>query len=59
MELTIMQMVFWGTILAGICLASGTFVGIVLAALMTTAKEEDRQSEHSRKGKNTDPSLWF
>lgn len=59
MELTVMQLVLWGTVLSGICLAAGTFIGIVLTALMTTAKEADKQSERLRKGKSIDPSLWF
>lgn len=59
MELTVMQLVLWGTVLSGICLVAGAFIGIVLAALMTTAKEADKQSERLRKGKNIDPSLWF
>lgn len=54
-----MQLVLGGAILAGICLAGGAFFGIVLAAIMTTAKEADKQSECLGKGKNIGPSLCF
>lgn len=50
MELTIMQMILYGTILAGICLFAGTFIGMVLAAIMMTAKRADEWMERVERG---------